>query len=288
MPKIIGKSETVVEIDGLKVVELAGNVATSNDKISIASVSVANPTSEPWLTLDYDEWICCTKGLVELHYQDVEGNAVVLEVNEGETAFIKEGERFRPVFPKGNTEYIPVCLPAFRPDRCHREEGDEHSSVTVKLRQLHGMETGEEKSENAEDIVYHMCQKTLWEQAVTSQTAYFPPTFKEDGCFTHATAVPLRLIGTANHFYTGTKGEWICIKLSRTALEKVGIVTKDEGSLPVGKTDVLDEWEKSEWICPHIYGGIPTLVSLGVLIQTYEMTRDEDGKFLCISGLTDN
>jgi hypothetical protein len=69
MPKIIGKAETVVEIDGLRINELAGNVATSEDTISIAHVTVSSPTSEPWLTLDYDEWLCVTKGKMVLHYQ---------------------------------------------------------------------------------------------------------------------------------------------------------------------------------------------------------------------------
>ena len=40
MPKIIGKSTTVVDHEGLTIDELAGNVATSNDRISIAHVKV--------------------------------------------------------------------------------------------------------------------------------------------------------------------------------------------------------------------------------------------------------
>ena len=48
-----------------------------------------------------------------LHYGDGE----TLDVPAGKTVMIEKGERFRPMFPEGNTEYIPVCLPAFRPDR---------------------------------------------------------------------------------------------------------------------------------------------------------------------------
>ena len=114
MPKSIGKNVIVVSHNGLEIVELAGNVATHNDTLSIAKCTVSHPTSEPWLTLDYDEWMCVTKGTVELHSSL---STTVLTVHAGETVFVGRGERFQPVFPVGNTEYIAVCLPAFRPDR---------------------------------------------------------------------------------------------------------------------------------------------------------------------------
>ena len=34
-----------------------------NDTLSIAYVHVSKPTSEPWLTLDYDEWMCVKEGV---------------------------------------------------------------------------------------------------------------------------------------------------------------------------------------------------------------------------------
>lgn len=304
MPKIIGKSTIVVETpDGtLKIDELAGNVATTNDTISIAYVTISNPTSEPWLTLDYDEWICVRKGYMILEFFDKDEKTVKkeLEVKAGETVFVEKGERFRPIFPTGGTEYIPVCLPAFRPDRCHREETVEESEengVTSKLSDLHGMKTKiATASENScaaivpgsdPDKLYHMCQLDLWEEVTKSGKAYFPPTFEQDGFFTHATAVPSRLIGTANHFYTATKGKWICLELSRGTLHDLGIITKDEGGLPVGEQKISDDWVNSKWICPHIYGGIPTKKELGVLRKTYPMNRDENGNFLSIEGLTD-
>lgn len=290
MPKIIGKAETVVEIDGLRINELAGNVATSEDTISIAHVTVSSPTSEPWLTLDYDEWLCVTKGKMVLHYQqnkDID-TYEILEVNAGETCFVAKGERFRPVFPIAPTEYIPVCLPAFRPDRCHREEGSEVSDVTMKLRKLHNMdnENAPAKDVDPADILYHMCEEKLWQEAVDAKTAYYPPTFQADGNFTHATAVPPRLIVTANLFYTSSKGNWICLQLSRKALTDLGLITKDEEALPVGDAGVPSQISDNMWVCPHIYGGIPTTVE-GVLVKTYKMERNEDGAFLNITGLTE-
>eukprot|EP00438_Fugacium_kawagutii_P009850 Skav209417 [mRNA] locus=scaffold1411:201431:209169:+ [translate_table: standard] len=62
MVEVVGQSVRVVDTGLLSIDELAGNVATSNDRISIALVKVAEPTSEPWLTLHYDEWMCVLKG----------------------------------------------------------------------------------------------------------------------------------------------------------------------------------------------------------------------------------
>ena len=297
MPRLIGSSQTVVEVDGLRIDELAGNVATSEDTISIAYVTVSEPTAEPWLTLDYDEWLCVRKGKMVLHFQKKDGSDATLDVNAGETCFVEKGERFRPVFPIAPTEYVPVCTPAFRPDRCHREEGEEPSDVTNKLLKLHGMDNEAEiglnqcspvdNEEYDEDVLYHMCEKHLWEQAVESQKAYFPPTFEKDGYFTHATAVPQRLIDTANHFYQDSKSDWICIQLSRSALTNVGISTRDEEGMPVGDTPVADKIKDNNWQCPHIYGGIPTLKSLGILTKTFSMNRSDDGEFLNVEGLTE-
>ena len=91
--------------------------------------------------------------------------------------------------------------------------------------------------------------------------------------FTHATAVHTRLTTTSNNFYTGTKVDWICLQLSRSALQKLGIVTKFEEQKIVGKTEVGETWN---WVCPHIFGGIPTGVP-GVATSVYEIQRDVEG-----------
>ena len=45
---------------------------------------------------------------------------------------------FRPSFLEDSV-YIPVCLPAFRPDRCVREDGDnrEGQEIADNLKKLH-------------------------------------------------------------------------------------------------------------------------------------------------------
>jgi mannose-6-phosphate isomerase-like protein (cupin superfamily) len=135
MPKLVGGRQRVVDDgQGLTIDEYCGNVATSEDRISIAHVHISAPTSEPWLTLGYDEWMCCLKGRMVLLFDDGKSS---IEVQAGQTVFIAKGERFKPEFPDGGTEYIPVALPAFRPDRCIREDGPD-SQVTQKLQALHG------------------------------------------------------------------------------------------------------------------------------------------------------
>ena len=52
----------------------------------------------------------------------------------------------------------------------------------------------------------------------------------------------------------------------------------------MGQTEVGETWN---WVCPHIFGGIPTGVP-GVITSVYKMQCDEEGNFLSISGLTDD
>ena len=176
MPKLVGKATRVVEAGGLAIDELAGNVASrGDDTLSIARVVVSQaPSSEPWLTLDYDEWICVLKGAVELHHFPEPASsssataATVLTVQAGETCFVAKGERFRPVFPVADTEYVAVCLPAFKPERCQREEEEGAvSEVSTKLRELHNSSSSTPVATTtctsapaaAGDQLYHMCQK---------------------------------------------------------------------------------------------------------------------------------
>ena len=66
--------------------------------------------------------------------------------------------------------------------------------------------------------------------------------------YTHATAVPPRLVVTANFFYTYSKGNWICLQLSRKALTDIGIITKDEEALPVGDAGVPSQIRENMWV----------------------------------------
>ena len=52
----------------------------------------------------------------------------------------------------------------------------------------------------------------------------------------------------------------------------------------MGQIEVGETWNR---VCPHIFGGIPTEVP-GVVISVYEIQRDAEGRFLSVSGLTDD
>ena len=82
------------------------------------------------------------------------------------------------------------------------------------------------------------------------------------------------MIHTANHFYTSPEGDWIC----RNALSNIGFVTKDEYGLPVGDKQVSDQIKESMWVCPHIYGGLPTTVD-EILVKIHGMVWDAEGIF---------
>lgn len=278
---IIGKSNRVVDAPGLKIDELAGNVATENDRISIAHVTADKGTKEPFLTLHYDEWICILKGKIQ--FESSEG---IITASAGETVFVKSGTRFQPSFLE-DSAYIPVCLPAFRPDRCIREDGEnaEGQKIAENLKKLHQKpaDTLVENSETKPELLYHMTTRAEWDAAKLENSAYYPKTFEVDGFYTHATGVPSRLIETANHFYQDVAGEWICLQFRRSVLKsRFGIHVKDEEAMPVGEKNVSTDWkaEKKNWICPHVYGGIP----LDCVEKIYNMTRDGP-KFLSIEGL---
>ncbi|KAL3768624.1 hypothetical protein ACHAW5_004319 [Stephanodiscus triporus] len=287
--RIVGRSIKVVEHDGLTVLETIGNVATQTDGVSLALVTITKPTSEPWLTLHYDEYMHVTEGY-EVDDAGTE-NTVTTPVREGQTAFIPRGSRFRPVFP-APAKYIPLCVPAFSPGRCVREEeeeGAEVSDVSARLNELHRKTTSSSPPPRGVcanvRLLYHMCRASSYEGAVSANAAYFPPTFVQDGRFTHATAVPSTLISTANHFYADAPpdDDWICLELDREVLEKrMGIVTIFERAAPVGDIDTDKSWDV---LVPHIYGGIPVHVD-GVVTKVYKMNRSqEDGTFLGIDGL---
>lgn len=279
----------MVEHDGLTIEETIGNVSTQSDELSLATVTITKPTSEPWLTLHYDEYIHVIEGWIELHHEGNDtGSKVATRVNTGQTVFIPKGSRMQPVFPVP-AKYLPACLPAFAPERCIREEGTELSDVSARLNELHVKKktksfSADEVNEQFNDVrtIYHMCQTSAYENAKSDNTAYYPPTFVADGRFTHATAVPANLITTANHFYTTTKGDWICLELDRTVLEKLGIITLFECAKPVGDVGTDEDWKDD--VFPHVFGGIPVQVE-GVVTNVYDMKRDDKGTFLSIDGL---
>jgi len=285
---VAGHHQIVVDAPLLTINELAGNVATKEDTLSIALVKASKGSDEPWLNLKFDEWICVLKGQVVYEVQE-HPNAPLhkVEAKAGQTVRIQKNTRCKPTFPV-DTEYIPVCIPAFRPDRCVREnEGQEHEQISDNLKKLHGQtepvvvqNVPSQVNEKSPEILYHMLTLQEWEDAKASGYAYYPKTYEQDGYFTHATGVPSRLVETANHFYQDVAGDWICLEFTRDSLKRSGIHVRDEEAAPVGDKAVNSEWVEN-WICPHIIGGIPC----GIVDKIYKMERDGK-RFVKIVGLT--
>jgi hypothetical protein len=229
------------------------------------------------LTMQYEEWLCVTKGRCIAKSRS--GEEVIIEA--GETAYISKGSSWKPTFPV-ETSYIAICKPAFRPDRCVREEENNQSGMDL-LKKMHAdssVAPPQPTVTKAEPIdkLHHMTTRALWNAVKDSGEAYYPPTFDVDGYYTHATAVPSRLITTANNFYQEDAGEWICLIFSRAALKKCGIFVKDEEALPVGDRPIGGDWDT--WICPHVIGGIPP----SIVTEIFVIQR-EGKTFVGIEGL---
>jgi len=126
------------------------------------------------------------------------------------------------------------------------------------------------------ELLYHMCDKSSWEEAV-EKGQYVPPTYEQDG-FIHATAEPNALIDVANHFYTSSKGDWICLKIDPNSLGKSRVIY--EAPAPVGETEAY-EHEGEQPLFPHIYGPIWPHAVIGFT----KMQRDDKGTFLSIDGI---
>jgi mannose-6-phosphate isomerase-like protein (cupin superfamily) len=95
MPEIVGTSQ--IDVDdgaGLTIKQLIGNIASKDDRISIAHINIAKPTSQPWLTIDYDEYLCVLSGRIILQHAGGE-----LQVSAEQAVIIRRGGRFRPTFP---------------------------------------------------------------------------------------------------------------------------------------------------------------------------------------------
>ena len=130
-------------------------------------------------------------------------------------------------------------------------------------------------------FVFHLVQAPLWDETVAADSTYYPPTYDVDG-FTHGTANPQKLLAVANHFYPDVEGDWYCLKMTVESLEATGVKTVFEGTAPVG--DKQPDFEGSEdELFPHIHGGIRPAAVLAV----YAVTREVDGTFTGIEGITD-
>lgn len=121
------------------------------------------------------------------------------------------------------------------------------------------------------DSIYHLCQKSFWEQAVKKKQPYFPPTYMKDGKFTRATVFQTDLVATANQFYKDHPGDWIVLELDCQILYGLGI--------PILAQDAPESTPKQPVKCVQVFGGLSTTLP-GLVKKIFTMQRASDGTFL--------
>jgi len=259
---LVTSPTTVVSTKDVTINEFFGGASCNPcpGDISFALVKAGGGWAEEWQTPAFDEYTLVLKGSVTIEHS----HGPPVKVNAGQAVFMAKGERVRWVFTEP-AEYVPICLPAFSPANCFREEGN-----------------ATPPAHDAHVDIYHLVQTPLWEACKASGETYYPPTYKEDG-FTHATADPSKLLGVANHFYKAVKSDWLCLKMTRETLKSAGITLKFEDPSPVGTTPALNTTQSGGMRFPHIYGGIPP----GIVIEERLVRRAPDGTYLSIDGLVD-
>jgi len=128
----------VVKAGDLTITEFFGRVASKDERLSACLAVVSAPCAEAYQAPEFDEYVLVLKGKLQLHQADG-----VTEVEPGRAVLLKAGERVKWVWP-GECTYIPVCLPAFSPENCHREQEEgaaKDEACMARLHELHGAET---------------------------------------------------------------------------------------------------------------------------------------------------
>ena len=119
MPQLIEKP-TVIQAAGNKpkrIEEFIGRVNSGHDAISIARMVSPGGWVEPGQRPEFQEFTVVLRGRLIVEHE--EGT---LEVVAGQAIVTSPGEwvRYSTPNPDG-AEYVAVCLPAFSPERVHRD-----------------------------------------------------------------------------------------------------------------------------------------------------------------------
>jgi ethanolamine utilization protein EutQ (cupin superfamily) len=112
------ESPTRIQAEGTPtklISEFVGGVNTGTDDVSIALMQSPPGWSEPGQTPEFDEYSLVIDGEMV-----VEGGPEPLTVKAGQAVHVPKGAWVRYSTP-GGARYVAVCLPAFTPDRVHRD-----------------------------------------------------------------------------------------------------------------------------------------------------------------------
>jgi mannose-6-phosphate isomerase-like protein (cupin superfamily) len=119
-PKLIAQP-SIVEAAGNKpkiIREYVGRVNSATDALSIAQMQSPSGWLEPGQTPEFDEYTLVLRGTVRVTHR-----GGTLDVPAGQIVVAPAGEWVQYSTPgEGGAEYVSVCMPAFSPDRVHRDE----------------------------------------------------------------------------------------------------------------------------------------------------------------------
>jgi len=122
MPTLI-KEPSTIRAAGNKpkiIEEYIGRVNTKTELASIARMRSPAGWIEPGQTPEFDEYTVVLRGSVR-----VITRTGVIEVNTGQVFLAPAGDWVRYTTPnEDGAEYIAICMPAFSPQKVHRDTGE--------------------------------------------------------------------------------------------------------------------------------------------------------------------
>jgi len=117
MPTVI-ENPTRIQAAGNKpklIDEFVGHVNTKSGDVSVAQMRSPEGWLEPGQTPEFDEYTIVLNGFVRVTHRT--GH---IDVKAGQAVIAHRGEWVQYSTPEG-AEYIAVCVPAFSPDKVHRD-----------------------------------------------------------------------------------------------------------------------------------------------------------------------
>ena len=106
--------------DGKQIFEHFGLASANFGDFSLAHMIAPPVWTEPVQTPEFDEFVVVVRGRLTLVFGETS-----VDVGAGESIVAPKGTpvRYANTFSE-DAEYMALCMPAFRPDRVHRESGE--------------------------------------------------------------------------------------------------------------------------------------------------------------------
>lgn len=114
---------TRIPVPGGKLIEeLFGRVNTETDAFSLAHMVAPAGWGEPAQCPEFGELTIMLRGAMKIEVGSA-GDAETVELRAGQAFWVEPGVRVRYSNPfSEESEYYAICMPAFAPDKAHREE----------------------------------------------------------------------------------------------------------------------------------------------------------------------